>query len=142
MDTDNQTRGGRAGRSVGAPNYRNDILIGIVELYLPQDLEAWREVAVAYQRESMEATLRWGEDLRDKWNRKLCNRMHKPTGKPGALTDRIFRCIEMPSPATLATMATALSRKLWQIILCSMMLGMIMMVVMSRRRMKTKRWWQ
>ena len=62
MDTDNQTRGGRAGRSVGAPNYRNDILIGIVELYLPQDLEAWREVAVAYQRESMEATLRQGEE--------------------------------------------------------------------------------
>ena len=65
------------------------------ELYLPRGLEAWREVAVAYQREPMEATLRRGEDLRDKWNRKLCNRMHKPTGKPGALTDRIFRCIEI-----------------------------------------------
>jgi len=43
----------------------------------------------------MEATLRWGEDLRDNWNRKLCNRMQKPTGKPGVLTDRIFQCIEI-----------------------------------------------
>ena len=55
--SNNQTRGGRAGQPIGAPNYRNDILIGIVKLYLPQGLEAWREVAVAYQRESMEATL-------------------------------------------------------------------------------------
>ncbi len=52
-----------------------------VELYLPQGLEAWREVAVAYQSESMEATLRWGGDLRD-------NRMQKPKGKPGVLSDR------------------------------------------------------
>jgi len=28
MDTDGQARGGRAGRSGGVPNYRNDILIG------------------------------------------------------------------------------------------------------------------
>ena len=63
MDTDNQTRGGRAGRPLGAPNYQNNILIGIVELYLPKGLEIWREVAVAYQRESMEGTLRQGEDL-------------------------------------------------------------------------------
>ena len=95
MDTDNQTRGGCAGHTVGAPNYQNGILIGIVKLYLPQGLEAWREVDVAHQRESMEATLRRGEDLRDNWNRKLCNRMQKPTGKPVVLTNRIFRCIEI-----------------------------------------------
>ena len=34
-------------------------------------------------------------DLRDNWNKKLCNRMQKPTGKPGVNTDRIFRCIEI-----------------------------------------------
>jgi len=95
MDTNNQTWGGRVGRPVGAPNYRNDILIGIVELYLPQGLEAWKEVAVAYQRESVGATLCRGEDLRDNWNRKLCNCMQKPTGKPGVLTDHIYRCIEI-----------------------------------------------
>jgi hypothetical protein len=95
MDTDSQSRGGRGGRSGGVPNYRNDILIKIVELYLPQGLEAWRAVALAYQRESMETVLRRGEDIRDNWNKKLCNRMQKPTGKPGVNTDRIFHCIEI-----------------------------------------------
>ncbi len=112
--SNNQTRGGRAGQPIGAPNYRNDILIGIVKLYLPQGLEAWREVTVAYQRESMEATLRWGGDLRDNWNRKLCNRMQKPKGKPGVLSDCVFRCIEIErriqdeaNAAILVTMVTA-----------------------------------
>ena len=93
MDADLESRGGRGGRSGGVPNYKNDILIGIVERHLPRGLEAWREVALEYQREANEPTLRRGEDLRDNWNRKLCNRMQKPTGKPGAKTDRIFRCI-------------------------------------------------
>jgi len=43
----------------------------------------------------MEAVLRRGEDLRDNWNKKLCNPMQKPTGKPGVNTDRIYRCIEI-----------------------------------------------
>ena len=93
MDADLESRGGRGGRSGGVPNYKNDILIGIVERHLPRGLEAWREVALEYQREANEPTLRRGEDLRDNWNKKLCNRMIKPTGKPGAKTDRIFRCI-------------------------------------------------
>ena len=93
MDADSEVRGGRGGRAGGVPNYKNDILIGIVERHLPRGLEAWREVAVDYQREANEPTLRRGEDLRDNWNKKLCNRMMKPTGKPGAKTDRIYRCI-------------------------------------------------
>ena len=43
----------------------------------------------------MESTLCWGEDLWDNWNQKLCNRMQKPIGKTGVLSDRIFRCIEI-----------------------------------------------
>ncbi len=84
-----------AGRPFGAPNYKNDILIEIVERYLPQGLEAWNAVALQYQRESNELTLRRGEDLRENWNKKLCNRMQKLTGKPGVNTDRMFRCIEI-----------------------------------------------
>jgi hypothetical protein len=95
MDADSQARGGRGGRSGGVPNYRNDILIEVVKLYLPQGLETWRAVALAYQIESVETVLRRGENLRDNWNRKLCNRMQKPTGKPGVNTDCIFRCIEI-----------------------------------------------
>jgi len=52
MDTYGQARGGRAGRSGGVPNYRNDILINVVEEYLPQGLEAWRGAAMANQRRS------------------------------------------------------------------------------------------
>jgi hypothetical protein len=51
MDTDSQTLGGRAGRPFGAPNYKKDILIKIVERYLPQGLEAWNAVALQYQSE-------------------------------------------------------------------------------------------
>ncbi len=43
----------------------------------------------------MEATLHWAEDLWDNWNRKLCNRMQKPTGKPSAISDRILQCIKI-----------------------------------------------
>ena len=95
MDTNSQTQGGHAGQPIGTPNTRNDILIKVVKLYLPQGLEAWRAVALVYQRDSMETLLRWGEDFRDNWNKKLCNRMQKPTGKPGVLTNRIYRCIEI-----------------------------------------------
>ena len=76
MDTDSQARGGRpAGRPSGTPNYRNDILIDIVERLLPHGLEAWRQVALEYQSGSAEANLHRGEDLCDNWNKKLCNRM-------------------------------------------------------------------
>ncbi len=75
------------------PNYTNNIPINIVERHLPRGLETWREVAAVYHLESNETTLCQGEDLRDIWNKKLCNHMQKPTGKPGALTDHIFRCL-------------------------------------------------
>ena len=81
------------GRSSGTPNYRNDILINIVEQQLPQGLEAWRNVACLYQSAANENELRRGEDIRDNWIRKLCNNFKKPTGKPGDLTDRIYRCL-------------------------------------------------
>ena len=58
MDSDSQARGGRAGRSGGVPNYRNDILINVVEEYLPQGLEAWRGDAMAKPEEVVADALR------------------------------------------------------------------------------------
>ena len=81
------------GQSSGTPNYRNDILINIVEQQLPQGLEAWRNVACLYQNAAKEKELRRGEDIRDNWVRKLCNNFKKPTGKPGNITDRIYHCL-------------------------------------------------
>jgi hypothetical protein len=95
MDNDSQAQGGCVGCAGGIPNYKNNILISILKQYLPQGLEAWRQVALVHQREPMEATICWGEDLRDNWTRKLCNRMQKPTSKPGAASDRIFQCMEI-----------------------------------------------
>ena len=51
MDANSQARVGRVGCSGGVPNYRNDILINVVEEYLPQGLEAWRGVAMAKPEE-------------------------------------------------------------------------------------------
>ncbi len=56
-------------------------------------LEAWRRVALEYQCGSAEANLCRGEDLCDNWNKKLCNRMQKLTGKPGLINNRIYCCI-------------------------------------------------
>jgi hypothetical protein len=95
MDNNSQAQGGCVGPAGGSPNYPNNILIHIVEQYLPLGLEAKREVALVYQRESMEATLCRAEDLQDNWNRKLCNRMQKPTGKPSAISNHILQCIEI-----------------------------------------------
>jgi hypothetical protein len=93
-DANNQSQGVR-GRPPGACNYKNNILISIVKEHPPQGLEAWREVALAYQIQSGEATLCHGEDLRDNWIKKLCNRMQKPSGEPGKHCDRILHCIEI-----------------------------------------------
>ncbi len=40
MDNDSQAQGGCVGRAGGIRNYQNDILIHIVEQYLPLGLEA------------------------------------------------------------------------------------------------------
>jgi hypothetical protein len=95
MNADSQAQGGCVGRAGGVPNYKNDIIINIIERLLPHGLEAWRQVTVEYQRESGKTTLCQGEDLQENWNKKLCNHMQKLTSKPGALQDRIFRCIDI-----------------------------------------------
>jgi len=49
MDADSKNRQQRTGSTAGVPNYRNDLLIDIIEENLPEGLEAWRMVAFAYQ---------------------------------------------------------------------------------------------
>jgi hypothetical protein len=94
MNANTQAQGGRVGHAGGIPNYKNNI-INIIERLRPHGLEAWRQVAAEYQRESGKTTLHQGEDLQENWNKKLCNRMKNPTGKPGVLQDRIFQCIDI-----------------------------------------------
>jgi hypothetical protein len=68
----------------GHPQIQINIIINIFERLLPQGLEAWRQVAAEYQRESDETT------LQENWIKKLCNHMQKLKGKPSALQDHIF----------------------------------------------------
>ncbi len=74
-------------------NYRNEVLINIVSNLLPNGEYAWQAVATAYQAESGEKDPWDTSDLKKHWHKVLCNGGKKPTGKPGANTDRIFRCI-------------------------------------------------
>jgi hypothetical protein len=172
MNASSQAQGGCIGCAGGVPNNKNDILINIVKRMLPQGLEAWRQIAAEYQREPGETTLCRGEDLQENWNKKLCNCMQKPTGKPGALQDHIFRCIDIErciqaeanplfwvwiwqSPATLAMTAQATTlMSLKRKALVPMMLLMLsktappllvlssMMAEVTRRVRRMKRWRQ
>jgi hypothetical protein len=90
MNANSQAQGGRVERTGGIPNYENNIIINIVKRLLPHGLEAWKQVAAEYQRESGKTTLCQGEDLRENWNKNLFNHMQKPTGQHGALQDHIF----------------------------------------------------
>ena len=86
---------GRRGRAAGIRNYRNDLLIPIVEGILPQGAEGWRLVAASYKTASREPDLRDHDALRENWVKKLCNNFKKPTGRTGENGDRIARCIEI-----------------------------------------------
>jgi hypothetical protein len=81
------------GRSRGVMNYKNEILINIISNLLPNDEYAWQAVATAYHAESGETDICDTSDLKKHWHKVLCNGGKKPTGKPGAVTDRIFGCI-------------------------------------------------
>jgi len=82
-------------RQRGAVNYKNKILIDIVEKMLPNGSYGWNGVALAYHEASQEEALRDGSDVKNHWVKKLCNSMKKPTGKTGEPGDRIIRCIEI-----------------------------------------------
>jgi hypothetical protein len=81
------------GRAWGVANYKNAILINIVSNMLPNSKYAWQAIATAYQAESGEKDRCDMADLKKHLHKVLCNCGKKPTGKPGAINDRIFCCI-------------------------------------------------
>ena len=52
------------GRGVGVPNYKNDMLINVIEAVLPNGATLWQVVAKRYQEVSGEANLREVQDIR------------------------------------------------------------------------------
>lgn len=82
-------------RRAGSRNYKNDLLIPIIEQILPNGEYSWEAVALAYQEQSREPTKRDNDDIKRHWLRNLCKGMVKPTGQPGAANERTLRCISI-----------------------------------------------
>jgi hypothetical protein len=94
------SRGGGGGRGGGGRvngkwNYKNDVLIKIVEDLRPYGSEGWASVSAQYREASEEDDFRDPKDLKEHWIWKLCNNYKKPTGKTGEPGDRIHRCQEI-----------------------------------------------
>lgn len=85
----------RKGPKHGQPNYQNSKVIPIIERILPNGLDAWRLIAIAYKEESGEDSLCTEDNLPRNWVHKLCNNFKKPTGATGENGDRNQRCIEI-----------------------------------------------
>ena len=82
-------------RKKGAVNYKNNVLIGIVEEILPNGQIAWEAVGAAYQKQSNEKEERDWNDIKKHWMKNLCNNMKKPTGSTGENGDRVCKCISI-----------------------------------------------
>ena len=89
-----------AGRRSGTPNYKNDILIAIIEELLPNGNLQWQTVAQRYMELSGELQLRSVDDLKKHWHFKLCNKLNKPTGRTGENGDRVLKCIRISNLIT------------------------------------------
>ena len=98
-------------RKKGAVNYKNDVLIGIVEEILPNGQIAWEAVATVYQIKSNKEEERDWNDIKKHWNKNLCNNMKKPTGSTGENGDRVCRCIGIEKKIIKKTIRETRERK-------------------------------
>ena len=81
------------GRSAGVPNYKNEILINVVEAILPDGALGWTKVAQRYQEASGEKELRDSHDIKRHFttHKSLCDSGKKVTGS-SAPTPSVARC--------------------------------------------------
>ncbi len=80
-------------RTKGSVNYKNKVLIKIINELLPNGEVAWEAVCTAYFNQSKEKALRNTTDMRKHWIKNLCNNMQKPTGRTGKNGDQIHQCM-------------------------------------------------
>jgi hypothetical protein len=73
----------------GTVNYKNNVLIDIVEEILPNGELGWEAIAIAYQAKTNEESLWDTTDVKKHWLKNLCNSMKKPMGWTGGNKDRI-----------------------------------------------------
>jgi hypothetical protein len=77
----------------GSINYKNKVLIKIINELLPNGEVGWEAVAAAYFNQSKEKALRNMMDVRKHWIKNLCFNMQKPMGRTGKNGDWIHRCM-------------------------------------------------
>jgi hypothetical protein len=70
-------------RTKGSVNYKNNILINIINKLLPNGEVAWEAVCTAYFTQSKEKALHNTTDVHKHWIKNLCNNMQKPMGRTG-----------------------------------------------------------
>jgi hypothetical protein len=71
------------GHQPGIPNYKNHILIPIIERQLPTGAEGRSVVAGLYKEASSEDILHDHNDMHSHWLKKLCNSNKKSTDCKG-----------------------------------------------------------
>ena len=84
------------GRSAGVPNYKNDLLINVIEAILPDGPLQWRTVATRYKEASGEADERDPHDLKRHFttSKNMCDNGKKKTGS-SAPKPTVARCQEI-----------------------------------------------
>jgi hypothetical protein len=80
-------------RTKGSVNYKNNLLINIINELLPNGEVAWEAVCTAYLTQLQEKVLRNTTAVRKHWIKNLCNNMQKPAGRTGENGDCIHRCM-------------------------------------------------
>jgi hypothetical protein len=80
------------GEGCESKNYKKESLLSDVSEILPARLFLWGQVAALCKQKSGEAEFRDKNDVKRRWNEKMCNKNKKPTGKTGAANDFIFCC--------------------------------------------------
>jgi hypothetical protein len=73
----------------GSVNYKNKVLIKVINKLLPNGEVAWEAVCTAYFNQSKEKALRKMTNLRKHRMKNLCNNMQKLMGRMGKNGDRI-----------------------------------------------------
>lgn len=81
------------GRSAGVPNYKNELLINVIEGILPNGPALWQMVARRYQEVSGEMNIREVQDIRRHFttHKNLCDNGKKVTGS-SAPKESVARC--------------------------------------------------
>ena len=64
--------------------YKNSILLSILEKVLPSNVTDWEAVCAEYQNQSGEDILRDVDSIKRHFNEKLCNKHQKVTGESSA----------------------------------------------------------